>query len=123
MYMVAIYRRVILSWQLLFCRLAHDISPENYPDELNDTDSELRKEQFILSCLQDKSSSDKKRHSYIDCMKDVGHEKEGKVDLMSPQEIKQKTLEQLNNVINVQFHGTESKQKNQSDSSWVWSLL
>ncbi|XP_048769960.1 C-Jun-amino-terminal kinase-interacting protein 1-like isoform X3 [Ostrea edulis] len=83
-------------------RLTHDISPENFPEDLNDYDSDLKKEQFILSCLTTRAASPE-----VECTKDEGDEKQA----LSPLQIQQKTLEQLNNVINNQYHSA----KNQSD--------
>ncbi|XP_062576273.1 uncharacterized protein LOC134238176 [Saccostrea cucullata] len=83
-------------------RLTHDISPENLPEDLHDYESELKKEQYILSCLTRRVQSPE-----AECSKDEGDEKQE----LSPLQIKQKTLEQLNNVINNQYHSS----KNHSD--------
>lgn len=92
----------MINIDLWYFRLTHDISPENFPEDLNDYDSDLKKEQFILSCLTTCAASPE-----VECTKDEGDEKQA----LSPLQIQQKTLEQLNNVINNQYHSA----KNQSD--------
>lgn len=92
----------MINIDLWYFRLTHDISPENFPEDLNDYDSDLKKEQFILSCLTTRAASPE-----VECTKDEGDEKQA----LSPLQIQQKTLEQLNNVINNQYHSA----KNQSD--------
>ncbi|KAJ8315687.1 hypothetical protein KUTeg_007837 [Tegillarca granosa] len=92
-------------------RLTHDISPDSLPDDEDDIDSELLKEQFILNCL---SQAKQRQDSFSDRVKEKQiHEIERISEKLSPFEIKQKTLEQLNNVINVQYHGkTDSGSRN-----------
>nr|XP_011422218.2 uncharacterized protein LOC105324754 isoform X2 [Crassostrea gigas] len=88
-------------------RLTHDISPENLPDNPDDYESEIRKEKYILSCLTKRAPSPE-----VECTKDNGDEKQE----LSPLQIKQKTLEQLNNVINNQYHGVIRQGEKQHNS-------
>lgn len=87
--------------------MTHDISPENLPDNPDDYESEIRKEKYILSCLTKRAPSPE-----VECTKDNGDEKQE----LSPLQIKQKTLEQLNNVINNQYHGVIRQGEKQHNS-------
>lgn len=87
--------------------MTHGISPENLPDNPDDYESEIRKEKYILSCLTRRAPSPE-----VECTKDDGDEKQE----LSPLQIKQKTLEQLNNVINNQYHGVIKQSEKQHNS-------
>lgn len=71
---------------------------------MDDYESELRKEQYILSCLTHRAQSPE-----VECKKDEGDEKQE----LSPLQLKQKKLEELNNVINNQYHGVSKHSRSQ----------
>jgi len=113
-------------------RLTHDISPDTFV-EGDDIDLEITREQFIFSCLakQRESFNGKVKESILSKVKDnvsdgvkenlieskvkdtsfiekikdkKRHDKKDVSERISPNEIKQRTIEHLNNVINEQYH-------------------
>lgn len=125
--------------------LTHDISPDLYCDEDDHDLDQVSREQFIFSCLSKKCESlipdkkvalidsitERKKSSLINVKVPLTETTEkAEADhliqecsekLKSPLDVKQKTIEQLNNAINVQYHckqdngPTDSPDKHQQE--------
>lgn len=88
-----------------FYRLAHDISPDNYPDEDSDLESEFKREQFILECLAQAKQRTESANELENHKEKATCEVEKISEKLFQFSKKRNNFEQLNNEINSKCHG------------------
>ena len=89
----------------LYFRLAHDISPDNYPtDDLDDTDVVLQREKFLLDCLNQATTNINNNNSITHLTQTVCDQTCDKTEKITETfaklKWKEEQLEKINNEIN-----------------------